>query len=149
VSSLVEVHRRLRGTFCFHFQGSLIYLTMKAAGTSESPVQFYQTTRRSVTEDNNRHSPCSSVAHPVTAFTWNVEVVKLFFDFWRLVATLCVRVCFGSLKRASVLTTKRFLKSPEHPLVARTAYNRSACQTCSLMKTYWKWIDNACAFGQT
>jgi hypothetical protein len=43
--SLVEVYRRFRGTCCLHA------LMMEAASTAETPVNFYQTTRRYNPED--------------------------------------------------------------------------------------------------
>jgi hypothetical protein len=41
---LVEVYQHFRVTCCLHHQGSLITLMMEAASTSESLVNFYQTT---------------------------------------------------------------------------------------------------------
>jgi hypothetical protein len=54
--SLVEVYRRFRGACCLHYQGdvtSLTALMVEAAGTSEMPVKFYQTTRRNDPEDSH------------------------------------------------------------------------------------------------
>jgi hypothetical protein len=51
--SLVEVYRRFRGACCLHHhhhQG--IALMMEAAGTSETLVNFHQTTGRYIPEDN-------------------------------------------------------------------------------------------------
>jgi hypothetical protein len=42
--SLIEVYRRFRGACCFHRQGM-------AASTSETPVNFYQITRRNNSEN--------------------------------------------------------------------------------------------------
>jgi hypothetical protein len=51
--SLVQVYRRFRGICCLHHQGVLlIALMMEAAGTSETSVNFYQTTRRNIPEDD-------------------------------------------------------------------------------------------------
>jgi hypothetical protein len=54
--SLVEIYQRFRGPCCFHHQGNisnqflargfLVALMMKAARTSETLVNLYQTTRR-------------------------------------------------------------------------------------------------------
>jgi hypothetical protein len=48
VASLVEVYRRFRGACCL--QGPLM---MEAASTSETSVNFYQTTRRCNPEDTH------------------------------------------------------------------------------------------------
>jgi hypothetical protein len=54
--SLVEVYQRFRGTCCLHHQGaSIIALMMEAACTSETLVNFYQTTRRYNPEDSHLH----------------------------------------------------------------------------------------------
>jgi hypothetical protein len=46
--SLVEVYRRFSGTCCLHD-----VLMMKAASTSETPLNFYQTTWRNNPEDSH------------------------------------------------------------------------------------------------
>jgi hypothetical protein len=46
--SLAEVNRRFRGTCCLHYQGAM----MMEAATSETSVNFYQTTRRCNPEGN-------------------------------------------------------------------------------------------------
>jgi hypothetical protein len=53
--SLVEVYQRFRGPCCLHHQGheSLIALIMEAASTSETLVNFCQTTRRYILEDSH------------------------------------------------------------------------------------------------
>jgi hypothetical protein len=51
---LVEVYQRLRGTYCLHHQ-DLIALMMEATSTSETLVNFYQTTRRYNPEDSHLH----------------------------------------------------------------------------------------------
>jgi hypothetical protein len=70
---LVEVYRRVRGACCFQHQGDqvgfevltavstkmavfgAIALMMEAARTSETLVNFYQTTRRYNPEDSHHH----------------------------------------------------------------------------------------------
>jgi hypothetical protein len=42
-SSLVEVHRRFRGAHCLHHQDDR---------TSETPINFYETTRRNIPQDS-------------------------------------------------------------------------------------------------
>jgi hypothetical protein len=56
--SLVEVYRRFRGACCLHHQGdeSLVALMMEAASTSETSVNFYQTTRCNTPEDSHLHT---------------------------------------------------------------------------------------------
>jgi hypothetical protein len=52
--SLVEVYQRFRGPCYLHHQGDcLIALMMDAAWTSETLVNFYQTTRRYNLEDSH------------------------------------------------------------------------------------------------
>jgi hypothetical protein len=53
--SLVEIYQRFRGPCCLHYQGdeSLIALMMEAAKSSETLVNFYQTTRRYNPEDSD------------------------------------------------------------------------------------------------
>jgi hypothetical protein len=51
-----EVYRRFRGPCCLHHQGDesgVIALMMVAASTSETSVNFYQTTRRNIPQDSN------------------------------------------------------------------------------------------------
>jgi hypothetical protein len=48
--SLVEVYRRFRGAYCD------IALMMEAESTSETSVNFYQTTRRNNPEDSHLHT---------------------------------------------------------------------------------------------
>jgi hypothetical protein len=61
--SLVDVYRRFRGTCCFHHQGGNVYQTfialmMEAASTSETSVNFYQTTRHNNPEDSHFYKIC-------------------------------------------------------------------------------------------
>jgi hypothetical protein len=51
--SLVEVYQRLRGVCCLHHQGDEM---MEAISTSETLVNFYQTTRRYIPEDSHLHT---------------------------------------------------------------------------------------------
>jgi hypothetical protein len=51
--SLVEIYYRFRGPCCLHHQGLLIALMMEAARSSETLVNFYQTTRRYNPEDRH------------------------------------------------------------------------------------------------
>jgi hypothetical protein len=46
--NLVDVYRRFRGTYCLHHQGDLM---TEEASTSETSVNFFQTTRRNIPED--------------------------------------------------------------------------------------------------
>jgi hypothetical protein len=48
--SLLEVYRRFRGACC------AIALMMETANTSETPVSFYQATRRNILEDSHLHT---------------------------------------------------------------------------------------------
>jgi hypothetical protein len=54
--SLVEVYQRFRGPCCLHHQGDRIALMMAAARTSETLVNFYQTTQCYNPEDSNLHT---------------------------------------------------------------------------------------------
>jgi hypothetical protein len=56
--NLVEVYQRFRGPYCLHHQGDgwLVALMMKASRTSETLVNFCQTTRRYNSEDGNLHT---------------------------------------------------------------------------------------------
>jgi hypothetical protein len=47
---MVDVYQRFRGPCCLHHQDALM---MKAAGTSETLVNFYHTTRRYNPEDSH------------------------------------------------------------------------------------------------
>jgi hypothetical protein len=51
--SLVELYRRFKGACCLHHQIALI---MEAARTSETSVNFYQTTRRYNPENSHLHT---------------------------------------------------------------------------------------------
>jgi hypothetical protein len=51
--SLAEVYRRFRGVCCLHHQ---VDNMMQAASTSETLVNFYQTTRRNNPEDCHLHT---------------------------------------------------------------------------------------------
>jgi hypothetical protein len=69
--SLVETDQSFTGAYCFHHQGDkqaarekvgfdtgagrtrLIVLMMEAGSTSETLVNFYQTTRRSISQNSN------------------------------------------------------------------------------------------------
>jgi hypothetical protein len=46
--SLVEVYRRFRGAYCLGHEDALM---VEAVSTSETSVNFYQTTRRNISED--------------------------------------------------------------------------------------------------
>jgi hypothetical protein len=59
--SLVEVHRRFSGACCLHYQG-IVGLVMETVNTSETPVNFYQTTQRHIPEDSHLHVPTLSAA---------------------------------------------------------------------------------------
>jgi hypothetical protein len=57
--SLIEVYQCFRGPRCLHHQGDDDEdLTIKVARTSETLVNFYQTTRRYNPEDSNLHTHC-------------------------------------------------------------------------------------------
>jgi hypothetical protein len=49
--SLVEVYQRFRGLYC---SNNIIAVMMEAASTSETLVNFYQTTRRYNPEDSHQ-----------------------------------------------------------------------------------------------
>jgi hypothetical protein len=52
--SLVEVYQRFRGACCLHHQGNeYTTMMMEAVSTSETLVNFYQTTWRSIPEDSH------------------------------------------------------------------------------------------------
>jgi hypothetical protein len=48
--SQVEIGRRFRGSYC------LISLMMEAVNTSETKVNFYETTRRNIPVDSHLHT---------------------------------------------------------------------------------------------
>jgi hypothetical protein len=50
--SLVEYYRRFKDVCCVHYQ-VLIALMMEVAGTAETSVNFYRTTRRNEAEDSH------------------------------------------------------------------------------------------------
>jgi hypothetical protein len=52
----IHFYRRFRGTCCLHHQGNEIALMMEAASTSQTSVNFYQTTRRYNPEDSHLHT---------------------------------------------------------------------------------------------
>jgi hypothetical protein len=52
--SVVELYQRFRGPCCLHHQGDA--LMMEAARTSETSVNFYQTTRRYNPKDSHLHT---------------------------------------------------------------------------------------------
>jgi hypothetical protein len=55
--SLVQISRRFRGAGCLHDQDVSIHpLMLEAAGTSETSVNFYQTTRSNNPEDSHLHT---------------------------------------------------------------------------------------------
>jgi hypothetical protein len=49
---LVEGYRRFVGAYCLHHQDDEYSLMMEAVSTSETSVNFYQTTRRNIPEDS-------------------------------------------------------------------------------------------------
>jgi hypothetical protein len=52
--SLVEVYQRFRGPYCLRHQGDDFIMMMEVARTSETLVNFYQTTRRYNPEDSHQ-----------------------------------------------------------------------------------------------
>jgi hypothetical protein len=72
--SLAEIDRRFRRTYCLHHcirAILLIALMMEAVSTSETTVNFYQTTRRNIPEDSHlRLVTC--------LFSWLVKLHSLF-----------------------------------------------------------------------
>jgi hypothetical protein len=52
--SVVEIDRRFRGTYYLHHQA--MTLIMEAESTSETSINFYETTRRKFQEDNHLHT---------------------------------------------------------------------------------------------
>jgi hypothetical protein len=64
--SLVEVYRCFRGA-CY--DELLIALMMETASTSETSINFYQTTRRNIPEDSHLHF--------ATVRTWNLTNFQL------------------------------------------------------------------------
>jgi hypothetical protein len=54
--NLVEVYQRFRGTCCSIIRVVMIALMMEAARTSETPVSFYQTTRRNSPKGSHLHT---------------------------------------------------------------------------------------------
>jgi hypothetical protein len=50
--SLVDVNHRFRGTYCLYHHGD----ELQAASTSDTLVNFYQTTRRNNPEDSHLHT---------------------------------------------------------------------------------------------
>jgi hypothetical protein len=75
--SLVEFYQRFRGPSCLHYQGNdlLIALMMEAARTSETLLNFYQTTRS--------HNPKDSHLHPTrqsSSRMWLISPIKTHFE---------------------------------------------------------------------
>jgi hypothetical protein len=60
--SLVYVYRRFKGSFCLHYQG-LITLMMKAASTSETSINFYQTIQQNNPEDSHLLTKTNFIQH--------------------------------------------------------------------------------------
>jgi hypothetical protein len=52
--SLEEIDRHFRGAYCLHHQGEL--LMMEAVSTSETSVNFYETTLPNIPEDRYLHT---------------------------------------------------------------------------------------------
>jgi hypothetical protein len=86
--SLVEGYQRVRGPCCLHHQGReywLITLMMAVAGTFETSVNLYQTTRRNIPKDSLHTRRCD-----------NLKSYKLFIIFCLEVEAynmMCARVC--------------------------------------------------------
>jgi hypothetical protein len=80
--SLVETYRRFRGACCLHNQE--IDLKIEAASTSETSINFYQTTLRNNPEDSHLHTRrrenlksykgrnCRNILAARYAWDWNV-----------------------------------------------------------------------------
>jgi hypothetical protein len=84
--SLVDVCRRFRGSYCLHRLNdwTLIALMMEAVSTSETSINFYQTTIRNIPEDSHLHTSrrinlkCPSVyVHPLECETKIKQQIKL------------------------------------------------------------------------
>jgi hypothetical protein len=52
---LVEINRRFRGAYCLHYQANPPRPDDGAVSTSETSVNFYQTTRRNIPDDSHLH----------------------------------------------------------------------------------------------
>jgi hypothetical protein len=48
--SLVEIDRRFTGAYCLHYEGD------EAVSTSETLINFYETTRCNIPEDSHHHT---------------------------------------------------------------------------------------------
>jgi hypothetical protein len=83
--SLVEVYQRFRGPRCLHHQGDEIALMMEAARTSETLVNFYQTTRCYNPEDSNLQILYCINIHDekLIPFIRNLETSSVFCNTYR------------------------------------------------------------------
>jgi hypothetical protein len=73
--SLVEVYRCFRGACCL----AAVVLTIKAASTSETSVNFYRTIRRNIPEDSHIHTHIHFHTH-----TWEPEISPILAVFWKV-----------------------------------------------------------------
>jgi hypothetical protein len=75
--NVVEIGRRFRGAYCFHHHGLLM-----AISTSETSVNFYETTRCNIPEDSHIHT-----RH---VRTWNLTLPQK-VTIWSLSSTSSVQ----------------------------------------------------------
>jgi hypothetical protein len=77
--SPVEIHQRFGGTYCLHLQCRRISqtrnqqrsgVTMEAVRSSQTSVDFYQTTRRYTPEDKNAHRQAVSPGERAPGIHW-------------------------------------------------------------------------------
>jgi hypothetical protein len=92
--SLVEVYQRFRGPCCLHYQGDK--LMMEAASTSETMVNFYQTTHCYNPEDSHAHSKYFRISLQ-RLFSVIVTHLKAQFSFFTLLITVTMIVFNFSL----------------------------------------------------
>jgi hypothetical protein len=77
--SLVEVYRRFRGACCLHHNGDEAALMMEAASTSETLVNFCQTTRRNNPEDSHLHRVGMPIRHPTDSYICHILSARVLF----------------------------------------------------------------------
>jgi hypothetical protein len=99
--SLVEVYQRFRGPYCLHRKGALM---LEAVRTSETLINFYQTTRRYNPEDSYLRT---LRRENLKSYTWGNDV---WADFFRPYASRVVfsqsHPCVWKLEEQNLVCTE-------------------------------------------